>query len=67
VAAVPDAVIRDLIIRGSVDEIRGHVRRYLDAGVDTAFLALSTVEQDPGRRRAILGAALRALAPGPAR
>src|SRR5262245_50425414 len=64
VAAVPDAVIADLIIRGSMKEIRAHVRRYLDAGVDTAFLSLSTLETDPARRRAILADAMRALAPG---
>ena len=35
----------------------------LDAGGDTAFLALSTLEQDPARRRAIQLEAIRALAP----
>jgi len=64
VAAVPEDVIADLIIRGSMDEIRAHVRRYLDAGIDTAFLSVSTFEADPARRRAILGDAVRALAPG---
>jgi hypothetical protein len=63
VAAVPEAVMNDLIIRGSMDAIRAHVQRYLDAGVDTAFLALSTLEQDPTRRRALQVDALRALAP----
>jgi len=63
VAAVPERVMNDLIIRGSMETIRAHVQRYLDAGVDTAFLALSTLEQDPARRRAIQLDALRALAP----
>ena len=63
VAAVPEAVMNELIIRGSMDAIRAHVQRYLDAGVDTVFLALSTDEQDPSRRRAIQLDALRALAP----
>jgi hypothetical protein len=63
VAAVPEAVMNALIIRGSMDAIRAHVQCYLDAGVDTAFLALSTSEQDPARRRAIQLDALRALAP----
>jgi alkanesulfonate monooxygenase SsuD/methylene tetrahydromethanopterin reductase-like flavin-dependent oxidoreductase (luciferase family) len=63
VAAVPEQVMDDLIIRGSMETIRAHVQRYLDAGVDTAFLALSTLEQDPARRRAIQLDALRALAP----
>jgi len=63
VSAVPETVVSDLIIRGSMDEIGAHVRRYLDAGIDTAFLALSTLEQDPARRRALLLDAVRALAP----
>jgi len=64
VAAVPDKVINDLIIRGSIDEIDRHVRRYLAAGIDTAFLSLSTVEQDPARKREVVRSAIRALAPG---
>ncbi len=67
VAAVPDEVIRDLIICGSMDEIRAHVRRYLEAGIDTAFLSLSTLEPDPSRKRAILAEAVRALAPSAGR
>jgi len=63
VGAVPERVMNDLIIRGSMGTIRAHVQRYLDAGVDTAFLALSTLEQDPARRRAIQLDAIRALAP----
>jgi probable F420-dependent oxidoreductase len=63
VSAVPETVVSDLIIRGSVHEIGAHVRRYLDAGIDTAFLALSTLEQDPARRRALLLDAVRGLAP----
>ena len=63
VAAVPEAVMGDLILRGSMADIRAHVRRYLDAGVDTAFLQVSTLETDPARRRQVLADALRALAP----
>jgi probable F420-dependent oxidoreductase len=63
VAAIPDAVVQDLIIRGSMAEIRAGVRRYLEAGIDTAFLSLSTLETDAGRRRSALLDALRALAP----
>jgi hypothetical protein len=66
VAAVPETVVSDLIVRGSLDSIRAHVGRYLEAGIDTAFLALSTVEQQPARGRAILLDAMRALAPGAA-
>jgi hypothetical protein len=60
---VPQEVIRDLIIRGSMEDIRAHVRRYMEAGVDTAFLSLSTLEPDAARQRVILGEAVRALAP----
>ena len=63
VAAVPEAVMSDLILRGSMADIRAHVKRYLDAGIDTAFLQVSTLETDPARRRQVLGDALRALAP----
>ena len=65
VAAIPDQVVSDLIIRGSIPEIRAHVLRYLDAGLDTAFLSLSTLEQDPAEKREILRAAMRTLAPDP--
>ena len=64
VAAVPERVMGDLIVRGSLAEIRAHVQRYLDAGIDTAFLQIATLEPDPGRRRRALTDALRALAPG---
>jgi probable F420-dependent oxidoreductase len=66
VAAVPETVVSDLIVRGSLDSIRAHVGRYLEAGIDTAFLARSSVEQQPARGRAILLDAMRALAPGAA-
>ncbi|PYM22535.1 MAG: LLM class F420-dependent oxidoreductase [Candidatus Rokuibacteriota bacterium] len=63
VAAVPERVMQELIVRGSMADIRAHVQRYLDAGIDTAFLQVSTLEADPGRRRQVLGDALRTLAP----
>lgn len=63
VAAVPEGVMGDLILRGSPADIRAHVQRYLDGGVDTAFLQVSTLEADPSRRRQVLLDALRALAP----
>jgi probable F420-dependent oxidoreductase len=63
VAAIPRAVVQDLILRGSMDEIRAGVRRYLEAGIDTAFLSLFTFETDPARRRNALLDAVRALAP----
>ncbi len=63
VAAVPERVMNDLIIRGPMDEIRAHVQRYFDAGIDTAFLSLSTGEQDPTKKRELVESAIRALAP----
>jgi probable F420-dependent oxidoreductase len=64
VAAVPERVMRDLIVRGSLAEIRAHVQRYLEAGIDTAFLQISTLEPEPAPRRRAVADALRALAPG---
>ena len=64
VAAVPEKVMSDLILRGSPDAIRAGLQRYLAAGVDTAILALGSAEPDPAKRREALRAALRALAPG---
>ena len=64
VAAIPRQVIDDLIIHGSMEEIRAHVGRYLEAGVDTAVLRLITHETDPDRLREVQLEALRALAPG---
>lgn len=63
VAAVPERVMNDLIIRGSTDEIRAHVVRYLDAGIDTACLQFATGEEDPVKKRDIVRNAIRALAP----
>ena len=63
VAAIPEPVVNELILRGSPASIRARVRQYLDAGIDTAFLALQTSEQDPIRKREILREAMRALAP----
>jgi probable F420-dependent oxidoreductase len=64
VSAVPPRVLDELLLRGSIEAIRARVRDYLDAGVDTAFLALTSTAPDPARRREILRAAMRELAPG---
>ena len=63
VAAIPERVVDDLILRGSPADLRAHVRRYLDAGVDTVFLNLFTLESDPTRQRQVLRDAVCALAP----
>jgi alkanesulfonate monooxygenase SsuD/methylene tetrahydromethanopterin reductase-like flavin-dependent oxidoreductase (luciferase family) len=58
VAAIPDRVIDELIGRGSVADIRARIRRYFEAGLDTAFLQLQTAEQDPVRKREIVLASI---------
>lgn len=63
-AAIPDQAVQELTLRGTMDDIRVHVQRYLDAGVDTAFLYLLTREKDPARKRQAMLQAMRALAPG---
>lgn len=63
-AAIPDEVVGGLVLRGTPAEIRSRVGRYLDAGLDTAFLSFLSAEADPARKRGILLDALRALAPG---
>jgi probable F420-dependent oxidoreductase len=63
VAAVPESVLNEIILRGSADEIRRRVRRYLEAGLDTAFLSFQTSETDPGRKRDVVRSAMRAQAP----
>jgi probable F420-dependent oxidoreductase len=63
VAAVPLGVAEALILRGSTAEIRAGVARYLDAGVDTAFLQFSSSEPNPLARRERILSAVRALAP----
>jgi probable F420-dependent oxidoreductase len=62
-AAIPERVVDDLLLRGSPDAIRARIRRYLDAGIDTVFLALQSSEPDPQRRREVQLDAMRALAP----
>jgi probable F420-dependent oxidoreductase len=64
VAAVPEPVMNDLVLRGSAEELRAHVLRYMDAGVDTAFLQLHSFETDPVKKRESSLRVLRALAPG---
>jgi probable F420-dependent oxidoreductase len=66
VAAVPEDVLDGLIVKGSAEEMRAHIRRYMEAGVDTAFVQLLSFEPDPERKRAVLKEAISALAPAAA-
>jgi alkanesulfonate monooxygenase SsuD/methylene tetrahydromethanopterin reductase-like flavin-dependent oxidoreductase (luciferase family) len=63
VAAIPEHVIDELIVRGTAEERREHVRRYMDAGIDTAFLSLFTFEPDVARRREMILQAIREMSP----
>jgi probable F420-dependent oxidoreductase len=62
VAAIPQGLLDDLFTRGPLPEIRRRLIRYFDAGLETAFLALSTTEGDPARRQAVVREALRVIA-----
>jgi probable F420-dependent oxidoreductase len=66
VAAIPQQTIDALIVRGAVADMRAHVQRYVDAGVDTVFLHLLTCETEPARQRQVLYDTMRALAPATA-
>jgi len=48
-AAIPDAVVDDLIIHGPPEQCREHIARYVEAGVDTPVLALLPLGVDPMR------------------
>jgi hypothetical protein len=63
VAAIPSTLVEELVARGPLPAIRARVQRYLDHGIDTAFLQFQTNDPDPARRRALVLDAMRALAP----
>ena len=63
VTALPPPTVDQLIVHGTADERNAHVRRYLDAGVDTAFLNFFTAEQDEEKKRGLLLQAMREMAP----
>jgi len=62
-AAVPEHVVSDLIVSGTAEERNAHVKRYMDAGVDTAFLSLFSFDPDPAVRRELILQATREMAP----
>lgn len=61
--AIPGPTVDELVVRGEWDEMRAHVKRYLDAGVDTAFLMMFTAATDPETRRSRILEGMRQLAP----
>lgn len=62
-ANTPDQVVDDLIVHGTADQRNEHVQRYLDAGVDTAFLSWFTFEADPQKRRELINQAMIDMSP----
>ena len=63
IANTPDEVVDDLIVHGTAEQRNEHVQRYLDAGVDTAFLSWFTCETDPLKRRELIHKAMVEMAP----
>jgi probable F420-dependent oxidoreductase len=55
-AAIPDSVVDDLIVHGSLDRCRDRIASYVDAGLDTPAIALLPTGDDPAT-------VVRALAP----
>jgi probable F420-dependent oxidoreductase len=62
-AALRDDTVDELIINGTPEERRAHVKRYMDAGVDTVFMSFSTGERDAETRAKLVRQALRDHAP----
>ena len=62
-AAVPDVVVQDLFVAGTAEERNAHVQRYLEAGVDTAFLQFISFEPDPAVLRERVLQAMREMSP----
>lgn len=63
VSAIPEPVVNDLIVRGTAAERVAQVKRYMEAGVDTAFMHLLTHETDEARKADVVLRALREMAP----
>jgi probable F420-dependent oxidoreductase len=63
VEAIPSPLVDEFFARGPLPAIRARVQRYLDHGIDTAFLQLQSNDPDPARRRALVLDAIRGLAP----
>jgi len=55
-AAIPDAVVDELIVHGAPEQCREHVARYAEAGVDVPVMALvPTPELEQGGATALTG------------
>jgi len=62
-AATPDKVVDELIVHGTPEERNAHIRRYMDAGVDTAFFSFFSFEPDRAKRRDLILQAVKDTAP----
>lgn len=60
-ALIPDQVVDDLLVHGTPEQCRAHLRRYVAGGVTTPIVAL--VPPDPGADLGTLRRLLRELAP----
>jgi alkanesulfonate monooxygenase SsuD/methylene tetrahydromethanopterin reductase-like flavin-dependent oxidoreductase (luciferase family) len=67
-AAIPDEVVDALVVHGTPEQCRAHLRRYLDGGVTTAVIALLPTPEAmaPGGALPAGERALETLAPGDA-
>ncbi len=67
IANTPEQVVDDLIVHGTAEQRNEHVQRYLDAGVDTAFLSWFSFDPDPAKARELIHQAMVEMAPGRAK
>jgi probable F420-dependent oxidoreductase len=63
VAAVPERLMKDILIRGSADERNDTIQRYYDAGVDIAIYFPVSTHPDPAVRKERVLGAIRDMAP----
>ena len=64
VAQVSDAMLAELVLLGSPDDIGAGLERYWEAGLGCPVLAVAPATSDPAARRAEFERLLEALAPG---
>ena len=67
VAAIPANVVDDLVLGGTAEERNAAVRKYFEAGVDTAFFHLLSFDPDEKVRRERILAAMREMSPSAAK
>ena len=45
-AAIPDSIVDELVVHGSVESCRGRIQEYFDNGVTTSSLAILPLDPD---------------------